>query len=464
MRQAARLSFLLIALGLALRPVAAADLGPAIDSLLAAPGLAPAHVGVIVLDARSGEVLYARDPDKLFLPASNAKLIVAAAALRQLKPDHRFETAVLSAAPLARGTLDGDLYLRGGGDPTLSDEGLARLAEMLRARGLREIRGRVVGDAEQPPSWRPGWFWEDLQWYYAAPISALSANGNCVSVTVAPTTPGQAPRVTISPSPCGMYPVSRAMTVAGEPAAPITMTRLPGGRAIEVSGEIGVGSDPVRERLSVPVPAHYAAIRFVAMLNRAGITVTGLAATGVTPPETPTLASLPSPPLREVVGRMLKPSDNLAAEMLLDDLVRIKGEDALDGFLTEAGMDPAALRLADASGLSRLDLLSPRQVAQVLRFMRLQPEGPDFVAALPLMGREGTLANRLRDSPAAGTVRAKTGTMTGVSTLSGYVQAADGSVLVFAFLADSFVCPAREVQAVQDRMVELLSRFPGDRR
>jgi D-alanyl-D-alanine carboxypeptidase/D-alanyl-D-alanine-endopeptidase (penicillin-binding protein 4) len=425
-------------------------------------------------------VLFERDPDKAFLPASNMKLLTAAATLAALGGDFRYETQVLAEAKIdAPGRLAGDLFLRGAGDPSLDYDDLADLAGQLAQRGLKQVAGRVIGDDSAFPDapLGEGWSWDDLPWYYAMEVSALSLGRNQVDVIVRPADKaGQPALVEVKPANDYFQVVNRAVTTEAGTKPSIRYDRPLGHPAMEVSGNVPCGAEPISQGCSVPHPALYAATVFTAKLRERGIEVLGEPQTGPTPPPAPplrgeggkrpvSLAAVQSAPLRELLPRLNKHSDNLYAELFLRTLgqrhagtgTARHGGEGIVAFLQGLGLDTTALRVADGSGLSRFNLVSPRLLVGVLRALAQHPEAEAFYASLPIAGVDGTLAGRMKGTPAAGNVHAKTGYLSQVSSLSGYVTTADGHILAVSILTNNFTCPTSKVRGLQDQVCTLLA-------
>ncbi|MCX2734137.1 D-alanyl-D-alanine carboxypeptidase/D-alanyl-D-alanine-endopeptidase [Saccharopolyspora sp. NFXS83] len=485
--------FALILLGVVAGPVASAPVvaAPAgsgalrvdLDEILADPRLAGSHAGVVVRDPETDEVLYSRQPEARATPASTAKLFTAAAALEELGPDHRFRTEVRAAAPSAGPLLLGDLYLRGTGDPTMLAADYDRLAEQVAASGVRVVQGRLLTD----DTWfddvplGTGWAWDDEPYYYAAPVSALTVAPNedfdagNVLLRVSPTTAGSPVRVDPEPATDAVRLDVRATT--GEPGSESTLSvaREHGGDRVVVSGSVPADAEPAEEFTSVRDPSAYAADVFARALRAHGVHVAGTGE-GVVPAGARAVAEHESMPLRELLVPFLKLSNNGHAEVLTKAMGRQArdegswpaGIEVLTERLAGLGVDPAALRLVDGSGLSSMDAVSPGRLASLLDVVRQRPWFADFHAALPVAAEPGrfvggTLRNRMAGTAAAGNVHAKTGSISGVTTLSGYVTAANGRPLVFAVMFNDFLgdSPNDLEDAIAVRLAEYSG--PGER-
>ncbi len=452
----------------------ALTLAARLDTLIA-PVAAQAAVGVCVCSLDQGDELYARNADAAFVPASNQKLLIAAAALDALGPDFCFTTRLLLLGPRHGATLDGDLILRGGGDPTLTTAGLAALADRVAALGLRRVTGRVraddsVFDRERLGS---GWSWDDEPYAYAAPISGLTVNKNSVGVEVRPAArPGLPLKVRLDPPAAPMNVTVRAVTAPAGEAGSLSITRTRAQDEIRVTGRLPLDGEPVVTRVTVENPPLYAATVLAALLKARGVRVSHPAVGLGTPVGAVLLGEEKSPPLAAIIREMNKTSDNLIAETLLKRLgveaagegtpasisgsprsstrmaaptvtlpgvgIGGRGERVLRAFLTRAGLRGPALVIADGCGLSRLNLVSPRNLVALLAAMDRHPARAAFFDSLPIAGVDGTLRRRMGGTAAAGAVRAKTGTLTHVTALSGIVTTRSGERLAFSVLTNNF--------------------------
>ena len=458
------------------------------DSLLNDPIFRSANWGVLIVDPVRGDTLYSRNAGKLFMPASNQKLLTGATALAQLGADYRYETRVLGAAYPVSGILTGDLAIIGSGDPSMSDSlagnamtPLRALADSLAARGIREITGRLVRGADAFPdsTLGYGWAWDDLDYGYSAPVDELLFNEGYARITVfGGERPGDSVRVVRSPA-AGLPALGRVEVITG---APCCMERS----RVQWSGDMR-GKRPVvelrgsvRPRDSVTVtvalrhPASAWLDAFAETLAERGIAVRGgVDADGIADTiGMSVLATRVSPPLREILARFEKPSQNQIGEMLFKTLAREKtgsgtadsGRAVVERQLIAWGADSAGFAVRDGSGLSRHNYVSPETIVRVLDAMRLRADFPVFYASLPIGGVDGTLRLRMLQTPAQNNVRAKTGTLDKARALSGYVTTADGSILIFSMLANNHVVANREVERVQDAIAARLAVMrSGDR-
>jgi D-alanyl-D-alanine carboxypeptidase/D-alanyl-D-alanine-endopeptidase (penicillin-binding protein 4) len=415
-----------------------------------------AAVGVCVRSLDRGDELYARNADLALTPASNQKLLVAAAALDRLGPDHRFTTRVLAIGSRRGSVLQGDLVLQGGGDPTLTTDGLSALAGAVVARGIRRITGRVRGDDSVFDRERLGigWAWDDLGSEDGPPISGLTLNENGTIVRVQPgARPGLRPLVRLIPAAARLEIRNRARTAPAGERGSLEIGRPLGRDTVIVSGGVPLQSPPRDVLVTVEEPALYAAAVFTAVLRERGVRVAGPPVLLGTPGAAVLLGEQRSPPLAEIVRRMDKPSDNLYAETLLKAIgvpeggllagtgAGGAGEAVLRRFLARIGWPGPLPVVADGSGLSRFNLVSARCLTQLLAAMDHHPAREPFFASLPIAGVDGTLRRRMLGTAAAGTVHAKTGSLTHVTALSGIVTTRDGERLAFSILTNNWPGP-----------------------
>jgi D-alanyl-D-alanine carboxypeptidase/D-alanyl-D-alanine-endopeptidase (penicillin-binding protein 4) len=444
-----------------------------------------------------GSLLFQRDADRLFTPASNMKIYTTAVAVDLLGADYRWRTSVYaSAAPDANGRVSGDLILYGRGAPDLvarsQDENrgsLAKLADDLFSRGVRSVSGNVIGDESyfRGDPLGEGWQWTDLQWYFAAEASALSVNGNEVDINFVPSARASESPVVRTSDLTNYVTVENRMAV-GKPAArpTIGVHRGLSDNNIEVWGEFAPGTKGFGARLSVHNPAQWAARLFAEALKTRGITVAGQtlsrssrvpASQRFNPSASVELAYVTSPPLSEIIKKTNKESNNLYAELILRTLGRERGTIAalpeaggrergddeaglavIRVWLARAGIASSRLALHDGSGLSRLDLVTPDSSAHLLLAISKTASAQVFRESLPISGRDGTLGGRLKT--VVDRVSAKTGSLTYDNTLSGYLTTANGEHFVFSIMCNDQTGPAESTRLI-DQIVALLADFPN---
>lgn len=459
---------------------AATVLARTIDRALADPALARSGVSLLVVSLDRGDTLYAREADRLVTPASNLKLVTAAAALDLLGPDYRFVTSLVATGPIERDTLRGDLVLVGRGDPDLVTADLVALVDTLAMQGVRVVAGDVRADASwfDDVEWGSGWMWDDGPFRYWPYVSALTLNDNAVTVVARPAATPGAPVATrlVPPTAYVRVNVDATTTPADvEPALEVDRHWTPvKENVIDVRGSLPVGADSVVAIRTVEDPALYAATVLAELVAARGIEVAGevrradLATRADAVVDT--IARHVSEPLAASVKNFLKESDNLTGEQLVKTMgaevagppgTYAKGLAAERAFLAaEAGIDTTALRLADGSGVSRYNLLTAGQLVRLLAVLDARPDlRAAWRDALPVAGVDGTLSDRMRGTAAEGRVRAKTGSLSGVSALSGYAPTAAGETLAFSMIVEFFVGPTDPRRAVQDSVAVALARF-----
>jgi serine-type D-Ala-D-Ala carboxypeptidase/endopeptidase (penicillin-binding protein 4) len=461
-------------------PVRAAFVALA-DSLLGDPMFRSAHWGVLVVDPQRADTLYSRNAGKLFMPASNQKLLTGSTALVTLGPDHRFATRLLGTPSVHDGVLAGDLVVVGSGDPTLGDSltagdpmaPLRELADSLATLGITSIAGRLVrgGDAFPDSTLGYGWSWDDLDFAYSAPVDELMFNEGFARVTVfGGALPGDPVRVRTLPA--RSVPRLGRVDVATVPCCTERQRvqwegDVRGERpVVHLRGTVRAG-DSVTVHVALRHPAAAWLDAFAEVLADRGIPVTGgVDADGMA--DTTGLAVLAtrvSPPLREILPVFEKPSQNQIGEILLKTLGREvtgvgtadSGRVVVERQLLAWGADSAGFAVRDGSGLSRHNYVSPETIVRVLDAMRRHEHFRDLYEALPVGGVDGTIRDRMRGTPAEGNVRAKTGTIDKARALSGFVRTADGRLLIFSMLANNHVVPNREVERVQDALLVFLA-------
>lgn len=464
-----------------------------LEALFATPALAHAVWSVLVQSLDTGEVLFRLNPDTLVVPASNMKIVTMALGADRLGWDYQYETRLETTARIDRGVLRGDLLVVGTGDPTLharGDDGVAAFpewAKALRAAGIRRISGRLVGDddAFEDRMFGDGWAWDDLAFGYAAPVGALQYHENLVEVVIRPARrAGLPPTVELQPDGSGLVLVNRATTGPRGTPTRLELLRLPGRPELEVAGSIAVGTRETVRTAAVPDPTRYFLAALRDAFAREDIDVAGAdvdiddlpeaertalaarrAAEGDAAPHV--LVRHLSPRLDAIGTTLMKMSQNTYAETVLRTLSLVPGPATVEQSRTIAeetlsrwGVAPGLYRVSDGSGLSRTNLLSAGLVLRVLRTMALDPRHAEpFGATLPVAGRDGTLASRLKGTRAESHVRAKTGTLRGVRALSGYTTTADGERLVFSIIANNFTPPTAVVDATVDSALEHLVSF-----
>ena len=468
-------------------PGIAADLPQALDALMQASPVTRASVGIQVIDLKTGNALYSRNADRLFLPASNMKLFTAALALERLGPDHRMTTRLVRAS-------SGDLILVGGGDPSLSGraypyqkdtptptpnplQAIEEFADRAVAAGIMRVDGDIVGDDQVYPwaPYPPSWTEEDMIGEDGAPVSALTLNDNVITLAIHPATrAGDLASISVEP-PIEYYAVdNRVLTVAGEKEARIRVSRMPGSRQVQLWGSIPLGGATARETIAVDDPALFAACALYDALARRGVVIRGRpvarhrsTSEDPWPGEGDVIATRMSPPMVEMLQVIEKVSQNLHAELMLREVARVtrntgtreSGLQELAAWLGSIGIKSEEWRAEDGSGLSRNDEVSPRAVTRLLSHMAASKNSAAWLSLLPVGGEDGTLEHRLccvSDAGAAKQVRAKTGSLTRAVALSGYAGSRTRGRLAFSILVNNFAAPQADVRAWVDKIALVL--------
>lgn len=452
-----------------------------------------AHWGIALIDATTGETLVGHNADRLFIPASNTKLVVAAAAAHYLDPEFRYTTTLETSADIVDGVLRGDLVIRGTGDPTISGRYadnmmtiIESLADSLAARGVRRIEGGVVADESH---WdgdyvRPDWEVYDLLWWYAAPVGALGFNDNAIDFSIAPGAAGAPAVITWRPETDFFVLVNRTTTSPAGTTSTLDFTRIPGTDTIVAYGRLASNRARHTEYFAVDDPARYTGTVFRETLERKGIAVrertvrvirgespvrpdadAATARAGVSQ-DRRVLAMHRSVALPQLIAPVLQTSQNWFAEQLLKTIGHeVAGEgswrsglEAQRRFMIDViGIDSAAFRLRDASGLSAGNLLTPRALVQILDYMDDTPRMAPARDALPVAGgRTGSLRLRLEDL--TGRVAGKTGSISNVDSLSGYLTTDSGRRLIFAIIANNSGRASSTMRPVLDDIVREFAR------
>lgn len=458
----------------AVEPVPSAGVAGAMAGLVSDPIFADALVSLQVVEAVSGQEVYAWGDDRELVPASTMKLLTAAVALRALGPQYRFPTWIRHDGTIAAdGVLDGNLYVQGQGDPTMVVERMWRMVRDLRLRGIREVRGDVVfddayfADSVLVPGWdKP----EDVEGgpTYFAPLGALSVNYNVAAMVIRPGGAVGEPASVELDTPTPAVAVANQLTTGKARSRPwIRVERAvdaeSGVATFTLTGNVPVdrGPDLVYRAVADPLGNYIGA--FASLAQQAGIVVKGRLRPGATPAESALFHHVESEPLADILSEMNKHSNNFMAEQILRvvgaETVGLpgtteKGLRVVGDYLSSLGVREDRYTLVNGSGLARGLLLRPSQVNKVLADMWSDVEvGPEFVNSLSVGGRDGTLWTRFREEGMAGRVRGKTGSLTGVHCLSGYVTAADGETYAFTFLVNDIDGALARARRAHDRLV-----------
>jgi serine-type D-Ala-D-Ala carboxypeptidase/endopeptidase (penicillin-binding protein 4) len=475
-------------------PGTRAELRHAIDSMVSSPKFSNAHWGILIIDPERGDTLYSRNAGKLFMPASNQKIVTGAVAVSLLGPEYQFSTAFAARGPVEGGVLRGDLVVIGRGDPSMSDhmrgdvmQALRAIPDSLRAHDVRYVSGRLqrAGDAF-PDAWHGfGWGWDDFDAAYSAGVDELFFNEGMFAITVrGGQREGARASTTVRPD-IGYPSLRNLVTTARRPdsvrdadgTARLLRLRSPSATMDSASSVVTLtGQVYVGDSTTIDVAYRDPGLAYLYALRKT-LTDQALTVEGGLDPRAPrdtaaqldTLFVLKSPPLREILPALEKPSQNQIAEIFFKTLGLERtgvgsadsGRAVIERQLVEWGIAPTSFAVRDGSGLSRHDYIAPDAIVRILDTIRRGPNFAVFRDALPLAGVDGTIANRMRGTAAAGNVHAKTGFVDKARSLSGYVTTADGRLLIFSFLCNNWTTSSREVDQVADAIAVRLAGLRG---
>lgn len=466
-----------------------------------------ARSGVMVVQAGTTDTLYVQDGQKSFVPASNMKLYTTAAAIDTLGADWQYETKFMMDGKLTRGTLNGNLVIVGSGDPSLSGRYLdtqttailRNIAKELKAAGLRRVSGNLVGDDSYfREGYAPTWPWADAGEWYSTVSGALAVNDNCWDVLIYPGRKvGDKATVKVLFPTDGVLTFVCDVTTTGSEAdggkPSINIDRALDGNKITLTGSVPVGSAPYKEWGSVRYGGRMAVNAFAQALRAEGISISGKSVlkSEVEKPRTetrtrrgnreqakaldlPILYTHKSPPLSRLIRIVNKPSQNFYADMVCRTLDRQQGgngswggcERVVEKWLRQrVGADTYGFVMCDGSGLSRRGMVRPDLTVALLQHLDTVSAPANrkaFYDSLPIAGVDGTIASRMKRTAAAGNCHAKTGFIGAMRALSGYVDDKSGRRWVFSMMTNNFVIPVAEVNAAQDKAVELLANLEGE--
>jgi serine-type D-Ala-D-Ala carboxypeptidase/endopeptidase (penicillin-binding protein 4) len=451
-----------------------------LEKIFSEPVFSGAQWGVEVYSLDRSERLYDKNSARLYIPASNNKIITVAVALLCLGPDYHFVTRVLTNGPITNGVLKGDLFVIGSGDPALSPRfepgpfgAFIHWAEKLKEQRIVAISGDLVGvgGAFEETMLGTGWEWNDLDQAYAAPVSALQFNDNIVTLEIAPGAEIGSP-ASIKTTPLPSYPDVENSVSTAAPGTPVKVRVKYANShdSMRIQGSVPAKGNAYVRPVAVQAPVRYYLTALKQTLANEGIDASTGSIKEMRTYNGPPLSELwshSSPPLSEIIRPVLKLSINLYAETLTRTLgLAMRGEGSFDegaqvveDTLKKMGIDKGRYNYADGSGLSRLNLVSAEVLVRILEFIHRNQYFPFFYDALPVAGLDGTLAARLKGTRAEDNLHAKTGSMANVSTISGYMRTRDGEMLALSIMANNFVQIRDKVERAQDRALERLANF-----
>lgn len=447
-----------------------AQVGESIDKILASPSMAHGIQGVYIQSMDSGKIIYNHNGDLLLTPASNMKMIATAAALDLLGTDYRMTTSIFAVKPGKDGVVRGDLVIVGGGDSTLTTDDLQKMIDDLKSKGIKSIRGNIVGDDTYFDDQRRGdsWTIDDDPWYYAAQISGLCVNRNVVDVYLKPGARIGSPAI-IEVKPDIKYMTFRNECITGAAGSESTagVTRELKTNIIQSFGSLPLDykSDSPVEKITVDEPTLYVSALFRAMLIQNGIKVRGKAMRGTKPADAELIVSHDSPALSELVKLLNKPSDNFMAECLMKTIGKKlgtagstdAGADVVYKWLKSFGADTDLVAIADSSGLSRRNLVAPQLLVSILTHMYKTKAYDAYSNSFPIAGVDSHLKDRMLNSPAVNNVKAKTGYIRYVCSLSGYVKTLSGENLAVSIILNHHRCELAQAYEIQDAVFVALA-------
>ncbi|PPS42704.1 D-alanyl-D-alanine carboxypeptidase/D-alanyl-D-alanine-endopeptidase [Chroococcidiopsis sp. TS-821] len=434
------------------------QMGTAIEQITNRPQFSRLRWGILIQTLTTARNLYSQDAQKYFIPASNTKLLTTAAALQRLGAQFQIRTSVYASGD--------SLRIVGRGDPSFTDTQLQALAQQLSRRGIRQVNQLIADDGYlRNAIVNRTWEWEDVQVDYGAPVGNFILNQNAVELKLLPQQIGQPLRVQwIDPTEAIWWRVeNESLTVPAGETTTISVSRDLKGAVLQITGNLSVDAEPQSVNLAVVEPTEHFLRHFRRALAKAGITTQQTVVTRTNQENIQELAAVISPPLAQLLLETNQNSNNLYAEALLRAIAAQASSDTENNgleivrtTLTTLGVDPNGYVLVDSAGLSRHNLVSPEAIVQTLRAMA---SSKVYRNSLPVAGISGTLKSRFQNTPAQGIVQAKTGTMSGIVALSGYLNATNYEPLVFSILVNQSDLPATTIRQAIDEIVVLLTRL-----
>lgn len=444
-----------------------------------------AHWGVLIKSLKTGEVWYEQNADKMFMPASNEKILTSAASLIELGPDFTFETYLTYNGEVRDSFLYGDIIVFGNGDPTLYNrfnnnpkEVFIKWAEDLRSLGIKKITGNIIGDdnAFDDNHIGYGWSFDGLDAWYSAEVGALQLNENYVDLKIIPPLTINDSLQIIPNLMSKYYEIKNHTVIIDTGRTRLSVKRAFGSNSILLNGYIKAGDQPFEETPSLSNPTLFYVTVLKETLEEEGIEITGQAVDcddienwNYRPQDFNLIAIHKSPQLSEILSGLMKRSQNMYAETMVKVLGWTEfglgsfqnGKKVVEKVLkNNFGIEPGTYAFRDGSGLTRYNYVSPNQIVKIMEGMTKHKYWEVWRDALPIAGIDGTLGNRMKGTPAQGNVRAKTGTISNVRGLSGYVTTADGEQLVFSFLVNGHLLSSKKTEDVTDFVLEIVALFP----
>lgn len=448
------------------------------------PNFFNANWGVVIQSLKTGEVIYSRNENKCFMPASNMKLFTTSAALTSLTPDFHYYTLLATNGTISGGVLHGDVFLKGSGDPTICGrfnggnvlQTFDDWADSLTALGIKKIDGNLIGDDNcfDEEFYGDGWAANYETDWYAAQIGGIVFNDNCVDMTVTPSDSiGAQATVTWNPATKYITVINETVMTPPDSNYYIAFYRERGTNRVHVRGNFPINKPVWHESIAVDNPTLYAMTVLKEELTKRGITVSGVPQdidSTISKPNYASatrLASYTSPALSEIVKAINKPSQNLYAEQLFRTMGMVyyntggmeTGRYVADPIFTSWGMDTTRMEIVDGCGLSRLDLVSPANIVALLAGMYRGKYFQPFYESLPIAGVDGSLRRRMKGTAAENNVHAKTGSIGWVRSLSGYVTSLDGEMFAFSMVANHYTVSSSMAEKIQNEVCMQLANF-----
>jgi serine-type D-Ala-D-Ala carboxypeptidase/endopeptidase (penicillin-binding protein 4) len=447
------------------KSICPAQLSSAINTIINHPQFSRVRWGILVKPLSSEKILYSQDSQKYFISASNMKLFTTAAALQKLGADFRIRTSIYDEG-------NGVLRVVGRGDPSFKNAQLTILSKQLYQQGIRQINQLIVDDSYfQGEVVNSSWEWEDIQADYGAPINSFILNENATVLTFLPQTIGEPLKLKwTEPTEAYRWKIeNNSVTTEADKPSFVEVNRDLKGQILRIKGQLAINSQPEITGLAVFDPVANFIRQFRQNLAKEGITVKETLSSNLSKNDKE-IAAVESPPLSELLLETNVNSNNLYAEALLRSLAIKKPEEknqntadvglqVVRETLTQLGVAPAGYVIVDGSGLSRKNLTTPAALVQLLQGIDKSPQAAVFRASLPISGVKGSLKNRFLNTAAAGIVQAKTGSMTGISALSGYMNAPNYEPLVFSIIVNQSEQPGKVMRTAIDEIVVLLSEL-----
>lgn len=452
------------------------------DDIFNDPNFSNAHWGVLIQSLETGEYFYKRNENKLFMPASNLKLFTSSAGLVLLGDDYKFTTNIYKRGRMDGSTLIGDIIVQGRGDPAISGRFYQNdvlkvfndWADSLLELGIDEITGNIIGDDNEfdDQGLGEGWEWDYESHWYAAQSSAISFNDNCIDIVVTADALTEQSRIDINPYTKYAVIVNKVSVVKNDSVTSIDVYRERGTNVVTVFGTIRK-SDSLKTYVTVNNPTQYTMVVLKEVLESKGIVVGGfpLDVDDIPLPidynEISKLFTHYSPNLKDIIKILNKNSQNFYAEQILKTIGLEKenfgsaenGINVCNSVFQEMGINPENMIMVDGSGLSRLNLVTPKQIVSLLNYMYQHKYYLPFYNSLPIAGVDGSLANRMKGTKAENNIRAKTGFIGSVRSLSGYANTGDGEPVVFSIIANNFTVPLKLTENIQDLVCNRLANL-----